>query len=54
VQEIKRDPGKIHFLFGTALLEIYSRFLGMFDFKIKKKNPFKWDIADSTKNLDHK
>ena len=53
VQEIKRDPEKIHFLFGTAILEIYSRLLGMYDFKIKKKNPFKWDIANSTKKLEH-
>lgn len=54
VQEIKRNPAKIHFLIGTAFLEIYSRLLGMYDFKVKKKNPFKWDIADSTKNLEHK
>jgi poly-beta-1,6-N-acetyl-D-glucosamine synthase len=53
VQEIKHDPTKIHFLFGTAIVEIYSRLLGMYDFKIKKKNPFKWDIANSTKNLEH-
>ncbi|MCF7792981.1 MAG: glycosyltransferase [Candidatus Cloacimonetes bacterium] len=54
IQEIKRNPDKLHFLFGTAILEVYSRLLGMYDFKVKKKNPFKWDIADSTKNLDHR
>jgi cellulose synthase/poly-beta-1,6-N-acetylglucosamine synthase-like glycosyltransferase len=53
VQEIKRNPKQIHFLVGTAILEIFSRFLGWYDFKIKKKNPFKWDIADSTKRLKH-
>jgi len=53
-EEIKRHPGKIFFLFGTACLEIYSRLLGSYDFKIKKKNPFKWDIANSTKKLEHK
>ncbi len=51
ISEIMENPFKIHFLFGTILLEIYSRFLGWYDFKIKKKNPFKWDIAESTKKL---
>jgi len=54
LKEIKRDPEKIFFMIGTAIIEIGSRFLGWFDFKIKKKNPFKWDIAGSTKKLDHK
>ena len=54
LNEIKKNPGKIFFLIGTAIIEIWSRFLGWFDFKIKKKNPFKWDIADSTKKLDHR
>jgi len=54
LNEIKRNPGKIFFMIGTAIIEIWSRFLGWFDFKIKKKNPFKWDIADSTKKLDHR
>jgi len=54
LNEIKRNPGKIFFLIGTAIIEIWSRFLGWFDFKIKKKNPFKWDIADSTKRLNHR
>ena len=53
LNEIKRNPEKIFFLIGTVIIEIWSRFLGWFDFKIKKKNPFKWDIADSTKKLNH-
>ncbi len=51
-KEFTKSPGKIVFLKLTALVEIWSRFLGWYDFKIKKKNPFKWDIADSTKNLN--
>ncbi len=54
LKEIKRNPEKIFFLIGTAIIEIWSRFLGWFDFKIKKKNPFKWDIAGSTKKLSHR
>jgi len=51
-KEIKKDKEKIFFLFGTALVELYSRFLGWYDYKVRKKNPFKWEIASSTKILD--
>jgi poly-beta-1,6-N-acetyl-D-glucosamine synthase len=53
-KEFVKDPGKLFFLKLTAFVEIWSRFLGWYDFKIKKKNPFKWDIANSTKNLSRK
>jgi len=36
---------------GAICLEIVGRMLGYYDFYIKKKNPFIWDIASSTKNL---
>ena len=51
-RQIRKHPARIFFLLGTALLEIWSRFLGWYDFKILKKNPFKWDIAASTKDLN--
>ena len=53
VSEILENPFKVFFLIGTILVEIYSRIMGWFDLKIKKKNPFKWEIAKSTKNLKH-
>jgi hypothetical protein len=37
-------------LCGLAI-EVYARFLGLYDQKIKKKNPFVWERADSTKNI---
>jgi cellulose synthase/poly-beta-1,6-N-acetylglucosamine synthase-like glycosyltransferase len=37
------------YLFGGALIEIYSRIKGLYDIHIAKKNPFVWDIARSTK-----
>jgi len=37
---------------GGILLEICARALGYYDSKIKKINPFVWDTAKSTKNLD--
>ncbi len=53
-KEMQDRPTKILNLFGTMSLEMWSRFLGWFDYKVKGKNPFKWDIATSTKNLNNK
>jgi len=39
------------FALGAMFLEVYGRLLGIYDFKIKKKNPYKWDIASSTKKM---
>ena len=36
---------------GAVLLEFWGRSLGNYDYFIKKKNPFAWDIAKTTKNL---
>jgi len=38
----------------TIFLEVLGRFLGWYDFKILKKNPYKWEIARSTKDLGKK
>lgn len=35
----------------TAFVEIYSRIMGWWDLKVLRKNPFKWDIAKSTKKM---
>lgn len=51
IKELQKNKEKIFFLFGTALVEMFSRLLGWYDHKILKKNPFKWDIANSTKDL---
>ena len=36
---------------GAVLLEIWGRFLGDYDYFVKKENPFAWNIAKTTKNL---
>lgn len=51
-KELWRNRTKIFYFLGTVALESYCRLLGWIDYKILKKNPFKWDIADSTKNLE--
>jgi cellulose synthase/poly-beta-1,6-N-acetylglucosamine synthase-like glycosyltransferase len=38
--------------FGALTLELIGRLLGYYDFYIRKKNPFVWDIASSTKDLN--
>jgi cellulose synthase/poly-beta-1,6-N-acetylglucosamine synthase-like glycosyltransferase len=50
-EEIVRRPHTIFYLSGVVFIELYSRFLGWKDYKINKNNPFKWDIAKTTKNL---
>jgi cellulose synthase/poly-beta-1,6-N-acetylglucosamine synthase-like glycosyltransferase len=37
---------------GAIALEIIGRILGYYDFYIRKKNPFIWDTASSTKRWD--
>jgi cellulose synthase/poly-beta-1,6-N-acetylglucosamine synthase-like glycosyltransferase len=39
------------YMTGAILLEILGHGLGAYDFYIKKKNPFIWDIARSTKDI---
>jgi len=50
--EIKTDPQQIVKLIMVIKLEILCRLLGYYDFYVKKKNPFTWDISQSTKKLD--
>ena len=51
VEEILSKPSSIPKILFTMMLEIIGRILGWYDFNVKRKNPFKWDIATSTKNL---
>ena len=39
------------FFIGAVFLEVYGRFLGAYDFYVKKRNPYVWDIAASTKEV---
>jgi cellulose synthase/poly-beta-1,6-N-acetylglucosamine synthase-like glycosyltransferase len=51
ISEVKFDFKSIFFTLGAIILEGYGRLLGYIDFYIKKKNPYKWDIAGTTKKL---
>ncbi len=41
----------VFWTFGAVFLELLGRLLGDYDYYIRKKNPFVWDIANSTKHL---
>jgi len=49
--EMVWSPKYFLWTIGAIVLELYGRFLGIFDFYLKKKNPFRWDIATTTKKL---
>ncbi len=49
--DMKWNPRSLLWTTGAVFLECYGRFLGLYDFSVKKKNPFKWDVAKSTKDL---
>ncbi|HNX01549.1 MAG TPA: glycosyltransferase [Candidatus Cloacimonadota bacterium] len=51
-EEIREYPSSIVRIFAVMFLEQYCRLLGKYDFYVKKRNPFTWDIAESTKNLN--
>jgi len=46
------NPKKIIWTIGAIVLEAIGRLLGYYDYYVKKKNPFVWDISESTKRLD--
>lgn len=52
-KEIMSNPGQIFKLAWVMLMEAYCRMLGSHDYHVKKMNPFAWDIASSTKNLNN-
>ncbi len=50
-EEIGKHPRDIGKLLAVVALEAYCRILGSWDYFIKGKNPFVWDISHSTKAL---
>lgn len=50
LKELNWNPKVIFFTLGAIFLECLSRFLGMFDYYIKRKNPYIWEVVESTKH----
>ncbi len=49
--ELMEFPLSAPKVFTVMALELWCRLLGSYDFYIRGRNPFAWDIAASTKNL---
>jgi biofilm PGA synthesis N-glycosyltransferase PgaC len=49
LDELRERPLTAGKVFAVMALEAYSRLLGSWDYHIKKKNPFAWEIANSAK-----
>jgi poly-beta-1,6-N-acetyl-D-glucosamine synthase len=49
LQELKEQPQDLFKLILVVALEAYCRFLGSWDFYVRGKNPFVWEISRSTK-----
>jgi glycosyltransferase involved in cell wall biosynthesis len=52
ISEVLSHPLQLPMLIWVMGLEVFCRLLGTYDYYVKKKNPFTWDIATSTKNLN--
>ena len=50
-KEMEWTPKKIIWTIGAVFMEIAGRAIGYYNFHIRKRNPFIWDIASSTKEL---
>nr|MDK2851358.1 hypothetical protein [Candidatus Cloacimonadota bacterium] len=50
-RELRDNPRDIIRIMGVIALEVYCRILGSWDFFIRGKNPFIWEISHSTKAL---
>jgi poly-beta-1,6-N-acetyl-D-glucosamine synthase len=51
LKKLTENPGELFYLILTVKIEALSRFLGWWDLHILHKNPFKWDIARTSKNI---
>lgn len=51
LKNIKLTPKTTIWLIGSILLEAVGRYLGGFDYYVRKKNHAVWDVAESTKEI---
>jgi biofilm PGA synthesis N-glycosyltransferase PgaC len=51
LDDLKLDPKIVLYTAGAVILECMGRFLGFYDYHIRRKNPYIWDIVGTTKEL---
>jgi len=44
-------PRTVLWTLGGVILEFVGRLLGVIDFHVLKRNPYTWEVAESTKSL---
>jgi hypothetical protein len=52
LDDLEWKPRTVLWTVGGIFLETVGRFLGVVDYRVLKKNPYTWDVAESTKDLD--
>ena len=52
LEDLKPSPRNILWTAGGVFLEFLGRLLGVIDFHLLKRNPYTWDVSESTKTLD--
>lgn len=50
-EDLEWRPRTVLWTLGGVILEFVGRLLGVIDFRVLKKNPYTWDVAESTKSL---
>jgi hypothetical protein len=52
LEDLKPSPRNLLWTAGGVFLESLGRLLGVVDFYILKRNPYTWEVSESTKHLD--
>lgn len=52
LEDLRPTPRNLLWTAGGIFLEFLGRALGMLDYYVLKRNPYTWDVAESTKTLD--
>jgi poly-beta-1,6-N-acetyl-D-glucosamine synthase len=52
MEDLKPSPRNLLWTAGGIFLESVGRFLGVIDFYVLKRNPYTWEVSESTKRLD--
>ena len=52
LEDLKPSPRTLLWTLGGVFLEFVGRLLGTIDFYVLKKNPYTWEVSESTKSLD--
>jgi biofilm PGA synthesis N-glycosyltransferase PgaC len=50
-EDLEWRPRAVLWTLGGVFLEMMGRLLGVIDFYVLKKNPYTWEVAESTKSL---